>query len=429
MTDRGRLLPLLNRYRNGFAEVGTAPQPAAVSAEPSWSAAVKTGLAYYLTTSLVVLAGVLFGHSFVRPPSATADPLPDSVVETVTKRFDGKWYGLIAADGYTYDPARQSTVAFFPLYPLLVGATARATGLGVGTALLVVSHLNLAACFVLLARYCQVRTAPGKPVPTAAVLTAFGLLPPTFFFRMAYTESTFILLCLVVLYGVLRRWPLWALALGCGLATAARPVGVALVPLVLAQVYLRSAGWVGFAARAGALAPLCVGGLLAYAAFQYAAFGTPTAFSQTQTHWNVAHKVPASEKVLQLETFEPFWAPFDPDSRNYVPAPSVFSPVVFDRVFCLLAVAATVVGGAKRWLTPTETALCALLILIPYVTRGQEMCLSSMARFASTAFPVYLVYGRLLDRLPPAVGAAVLGACGLFLGATAALFTAGYTVI
>ncbi len=35
-------------------------------------------------------------------------------------RWDAGWYRQIAAEGYTYTPGQQSTVAYFPGYPLAV---------------------------------------------------------------------------------------------------------------------------------------------------------------------------------------------------------------------------------------------------------------------------------------------------------------------
>ena len=77
---------------------------------------------------------------------------------------------------------------------------AAATGLPASWALILVSHLFLVAAFVLLAAYAQGRTREASEEwPTCAVL-AFGLFPPTFFFRMVYTESLFLFLCLLTLW-------------------------------------------------------------------------------------------------------------------------------------------------------------------------------------------------------------------------------------
>ena len=66
------------------------------------------------------------------------------------------------------------------------------------------------------------------------VLLTLGTFPTGFFLRMAYSESLFLLIALLVLYGIERRWSIARIAIVAGLGTAARPVGAALIaPLVL----------------------------------------------------------------------------------------------------------------------------------------------------------------------------------------------------
>src|SRR5205807_1571849 len=60
-------------------------------------------------------------------------------------------------------------------------------------------------------------------------LLAMGLLPTTFFWRMAYTESMFLCVAIVAMVAMGRRWPLPIVAVLVGLATAVRPVGLALL--------------------------------------------------------------------------------------------------------------------------------------------------------------------------------------------------------
>ena len=40
-------------------------------------------------------------------------------------QFDSVWYYTIATNGYSYTPGRQSSIAFFPTYPMAVGGSAR----------------------------------------------------------------------------------------------------------------------------------------------------------------------------------------------------------------------------------------------------------------------------------------------------------------
>jgi hypothetical protein len=52
----------------------------------------------------------------------------------------------------------------------------------------------------------------------------------------------------------------------------------------------------------------------------------------------------------------------------------------------------------------------------------------SFGRFASVAFPAFLVAGMILARLPGPVAAVLLAASALFFGIFSALFAAGYPV-
>jgi len=57
---------------------------------------------------------------------------------------------------------------------------------------------------------------------------ALGLFPTTFFFRAAYSEALFLLLIVLVLYGLERAWPylLIALIIGPGNRDPCRRCGV-----------------------------------------------------------------------------------------------------------------------------------------------------------------------------------------------------------
>ena len=85
-------------------------------------------------------------------------------------------------------------------------------------------------------------------------------------------------------------------------------------------------------------------------------------------------------------------------------------------------------GSSGRWLSLEEVSLGALLLLIPYVTRAYEMQMGSMGRFVAVVFPIYLVLGQLLVRLPGPVRAALLSLSGLFLATYTALYAARYVV-
>lgn len=366
----------------------------------------------YALTSCVVVLGVYFGHQFIAPP----DGVPQRSLREGFSAQDGSWYKTIATTGYSYDPNRRSVVAFFPLFPLLGAAVIRLTDLEPTWALLLVSHACLAAAFIIAAVYLRHRL-PANQAVASLTLLALGMMPATLFFRMTYSESTFLLLSLLFLLGIQLGWPLLIVALVAGLASASRPVGVGLLLPLLIYIWRHSSSRCVFLRRAALAAPLGCWGLLAYAAFLYAQFGDPLVFAKTQAHWG-STAPSMTTKLIALFSYEPIWIHFlwRPDG--------IWSPLTWDLVnpVCFLAAVALVAFGAWRnWLNTYETSLAVMLLLIPYLTRGYEMNMASSARFAAVVFPVYLVLGGILHRLPLTVSAALLGISAFFLGAFSAL--------
>lgn len=393
------------------------------------------GLGAYGITTAIVAMGVLWGLDCFRPAAHSRSPehIPptgnrfhDALVQ-----WDGQWYMEIAAQGYRYDPDRASSVAFFPLYPLLGRVVAAATGLSVGWALLAVSHLCLMGAFVLLAAYAQARYEEEPPETAALTLLAFGLFPTTVFARVAYSESLFLFLTLLTLVAMRRAWAAWAIAAVIGLATAARSVGVGLL-LPLAVYLVRQRGWSWrTAARWLALAPLALWGLLAYMAFLGLAEGEPLAFAKAQRHWQMRPPAPLAEKALAYLSWEPIWSVYDSSSpaywRRFGDNPLALASLqAANPVFFVLAAALVALGAARRWLTAEETLLSAGLLLIPYLLRGYDMAMTGQGRFVGVVVPIYLVLGRLLAHAPRTVAGVVVAGMAFYLGLYAAMFAAGY---
>ncbi|MCR4412319.1 MAG: hypothetical protein NUV77_07820 [Thermoguttaceae bacterium] len=396
---------------------------------------MRQGLAAYGITTAIVVIGVYWGLGCFRPAAHSRSPehfpptgnrFHDALVQ-----WDGQWYMEIAARGYRYDPERPSSVAFFPLYPLLGRAMATATGLSVGWALLAVSHLALMGAFVLFAAYANMRGEGEPPERAALALLAFGLFPTTFFARVAYSESLFLFLSLLALVAMRRDWPAWAIAAVIGLATAARSVGVALL-LPFAMHLVRQTGWSWrTAGRWLALAPLALWGLLAYMAYLGLAEGEPLAFAKAQRHWQMRPPTPLAEKTLAYLSWEPIWSVYDSSSaahwRRFGDNPLALASLqAANPVLFVLAVALVALGAARRWLTAEETLLAAGLLLIPYLLRGYDMAMTGQGRFVAVVVPIYLVLGRLLAHAPRTVAGVVVAGMAFYLGLYAAMFAAGY---
>lgn len=388
-------------------------------------------LSVYWLTSLVVFAGVLFALLFMDFKSTVGQPVL-GLLEGVS-RWDGRRYWQILERGYYYDLARQSNVAFFPLFPLAAGALAGLTGIGVTFSLFLTSHVFLAASFVLLAVYLRGRNHADDRVNFHALLI-FGLWPTTFFFRMSYSESTFLFVTLLTLYAMRRQYPTIVIALLAGLATAARPVGVALLLPLADHVWQRTRHAGRFVGRMAYLGPVACWGLIAFMAYQYAAFDEPLAFAKTQALWHDRPLVSPLEKAQALATLEPLWSVYVPSSpaywRNHARDESaVFSLQFANPLFFVAAAGLLALGAQRRWLSRPELLLSAGLLLIPYVSRSYEMCMASQGRFTAVIFPVYIVLGHLLARAPAWASGVCYAVCAVFLAGYAAHFAAGYFLI
>ena len=140
-------------------------------------------------------------------------------------QWDTVSYFKIAMTGYSPD----ASIAFMPLYPMLMRFTALFFG---GNYLLAALLLSTLFCFITLVLLYEL-FAEIRPEQTARQAVIFFVAFPTAFFLLAgYTESLFMALVLAFwISGRKRRWG-WA-TLFAGLATLARLQGVILAPVML----------------------------------------------------------------------------------------------------------------------------------------------------------------------------------------------------
>jgi hypothetical protein len=220
-------------------------------------------------------------------------------------RFDSGWYRLIAHDGYSYGgPGRQSSVAFFPAYPTAM----RVVGLVTGN-VAVAGVLVTLACGVGIAVLFHgwVRAFLGARV--ARFSLALLLCYPFAFYLggVVYSDALFLVAALVA-FTLLERDHAVLAGLAGIVATAARPVGVAVVvglllrSLELHQVLprpergllprrldLRRLRWQDGAVLVAGL------GLVAFAALLWVRFHDPLAFTKVSD-------APGWDKGFDLET-------------------------------------------------------------------------------------------------------------------------------
>ncbi|MDM8084704.1 hypothetical protein QUV83_08015 [Cellulomonas cellasea] len=316
-------------------------------------------------------------------------------------QYDAGWYHHIATAGYQYVPGQQSSIAFFPVYPMGVRALANVTGdVQVAGSLLAV--LAGGAAVLLFGRWAWAR------LPRPAALTAIAVLmlyPYAFFLYGAMYADSLFLLCAVGAFLLLERRWYWAAGLVGALATAGRPVGVAVaVGLVvrtvelLAQDRAKASGDVDAGPRgwrelvravrdvrwrhAGVL--LSGAGLAAWCAYLWIEFGNPLAFVEVESApgWNQGVGPKTWFKVVYAGTLVK--GPYD-----------VAALLTLQAVACLLAV--LLLRRVWRRFGWGYLAYTFVVLLIPILGTKDFM---GTGRYVLVAFPAIAAAGDFLTSSP-----------------------------
>ena len=140
-------------------------------------------------------------------------------------RFDGGWYHSIVTNGYYYKPGGQSSIAFFPGYPMLMAAVSKVTG-DVYLAGIVVTFLCGLAMAVVFYRWCSAKSSPQKARTALVLLLVFPYA--WYLYGAVYADALFVLCAIGAFYLVEKDRPILA-GLLAAVATATRPVGIAMV--------------------------------------------------------------------------------------------------------------------------------------------------------------------------------------------------------
>ena len=152
-------------------------------------------------------------------------------------RWDAFWYRSIAEDGYVYYPGVQSSVAFFPGYPILI----RVVALAVGN-VFVAGSITTLVCGLLAARGLWAWLTSRMSVRAAGVTLALVLLYPFswYLFGAVYADALFLAAAIGAFVAV-DRDRMWTAGLLGFVASASRPTGVAVaVGLVLVTLEKRN---------------------------------------------------------------------------------------------------------------------------------------------------------------------------------------------
>lgn len=296
-------------------------------------------------------------------------------------RWDAGWYLEIARNGYSYDPNAASSVAFFPLFPLLIrGMTAILPGSDVLAALIVV-HLALIGALIYIYKLLRIDYGHRVGMRVIAFLLVF---PGAFFFTAVYNESLLLFTIAASLYHARRGQWLLAGLFGAG-ASATKLVGLVLiVPLAIELLAQRGRSWRNVLPGWGILlAPL---GTIAYFGYLQAKFGSFMIFFQTEEHWHRSAFRPVltmgiERIVLNAREHLSFYP------ANTSPLRSLFL-LVDTTLLWLFLIAGVIVWVRHR---PTYGALVLCFALVPALSGSPQ----SLNRYVAVLFPAFLLLAQI----------------------------------
>ncbi|MCA1675007.1 MAG: hypothetical protein LC799_23410 [Actinobacteria bacterium] len=354
---------------------------------------------------LFLVAGLSLAHLPYIGSHTRADRFPGRPWLDAWVRWDAAWYGDIAERGYwAHEPGKQSPVAFFPAYPMLM----RAGGWVVGSSLLAGILITVAAGAASAALFAIWLRDRVSEAAARTALALFLLFPFAFFlYGAVYADALFVAAALGA-FVLLERDRPWLAGLVGALATAARPVGALLVLALAIRAVerrggIRQARW----RDAGVLVAGC--GIGAFCVYTWVRFGTPFAFVEAQEGWGQE----AGPKTW-------FKIGFFKDLFGFSRSPFDLLDYVAHPVFTLAAlVLVPLVVRRLGW------GYGVYVVVVVGLSAVSTRNFFGMARYVLVAFPCFAVAGELLaDRARLRVAALSASVVGL-LGATS-FFARGY---
>lgn len=306
---------------------------------------------------------------------------------TPLARWDSGWYVGIAESGYQAAPTRvgeETNHAFFPLFPLLMRAVARSTGIETSLAGNLISALALLGALVLLRRWVIHHYGPERAPPT---ILAFLFLPTSFFFATTYTESLLVFLALAAIVACEEDRPWLSMAAGF-LSGLTRISGVVLAPYLFFSS-LRASREAGVArgpalARAALLGASPIAGFGLFCLYFWRRFGDPLLFIRAQHNWAKGQKTIFDGPWLILQTILEDVT----TGRVFHKSPARTLEGFFLLLFAFLAWR---LFAEKR----RPEALYVILTVLIVLASGT---LESAGRYVLPAFPAFAILGSLSVR-------------------------------
>ncbi|MCC3420552.1 MAG: hypothetical protein JGK28_22215 [Microcoleus sp. PH2017_07_MST_O_A] len=232
-----------------------------------------------IAIGMQLIAPFLYHHSLLYQSQDStpfvAGFIPKSGWELFS-HWDGEWYTKIATLGYSYaDDGEQHSVAFYPLFPLLIRGL-MTLGMRSDAAGVLINSFAFLGALVLIYFWVEQRYDTGVAKWTTAML---AWCPFSLFCTVMYTEGLFLFLTASALRSFERGEYIWAAVWGA-LTTATRGPGVALIPAFLLTAWREKRPPLAyFAGLASAL------GIFSFSIYCAIRFGDALAFVHVQKGW------------------------------------------------------------------------------------------------------------------------------------------------
>lgn len=295
------------------------------------------------------------------------------ILSTSWFHWDTGFYQDIAKNGYKIT-GQWPTIAFFPLYPIVVRCIMYAFGLGFQSAALIISHIALFITSTLLYQIVSQLRNDNIAYRTIMFLLAF---PTSFFFVTAYTESLALMLLVCSVWAIQRQQ--WWVAGTAGFFLALTRLPGILIAPIMAFAYLQTYQFQWKALTRPSIFSIVLppAGLALFMLYQWWQFDTPVAFMIAQRAW---------ENQLQPPWAMPYELLMTLTSTDW-PMKVLQSSIWLG--FILL----TILAFRKL---PIIYGLVMLLFLTPpYLSSWNE----SLPRYVLMAFPGFIILGIITEKV------------------------------
>jgi hypothetical protein len=363
------------------------------------------------TRSATLFVGFIANLLLV-PPSGSRPftmPFRSQKLMEVFAAWDSGWYFDIARQGYYFNPDGESSIAFFPLYPMLMRAVAwpfGGTDKAIWVAGIAISYCAFALALGTVHRLTQKITGDREAARRTVLYLA--VFPFSLFFSRVYAESLFLLLSA---QAVSRAYDgRWGLAGACGaLATLTRPNGILIAVPLACMAFGGRPSVRTLAKRLATLAPIPLA-LAGYCAYVYTLAGDPLAWLSAQAQWGYSLGHPPWEQLLRMiERFAKhgFYDYF------FVSAMAPYR--LFHGIVALIFLALTPAIFKNLGVGMGAYVLASLMVPL------SGSALEGIGRYAAVLFPAFMLAGTVKS---PRVHEAILTIAALFLALFVCLFVA-----